>query len=101
MTTKLKLTRMTLTTRDGKEIELSMEEARDLYGQLAELFAPRLAPTVPIVIDRYPPAWAPYQPYWISSPGAADYPHALPYVTCQAASGLHTRYMGEVVVDAA
>ena len=98
MTTKLKLTRINLMTRDGKEIELSMDEARDLYGQLAELFAPRLAPTVPIIIDRYPPpAWAPYQPYWITGPGSADYPQALPYVTCQAASGLHTRYMGEVV----
>lgn len=39
----------------------------------------------------------PYYPHWISSPGSADYPQALPYVTCQAPSGLHTRYMGEVV----
>lgn len=95
--TKLKLTKMMLTTRDGKEIALTMDEARDLYGQLAELFAPRLAPQAPIIIDRYPPAWMPYQPYWISSPSSADFPQSLPYVTCQAPSGLHTRYMGDVV----
>jgi len=97
MSQKLKLTKVMLTRRGGDEIELTIDEARDLYGQLSELFAPRLAPTVPIIIDRYPPAWQPYQPYWISSPSSADYPQNLPYVTSQAPSGLHTRYMGEVV----
>lgn len=97
MTTKLKLTKVMLTRRDGDEIELTIDEARDLYGQLSELFAPRLAPTVPIIIERYPPAWVPYQPHWISSPSTADFPQNLPYVTCQAPSGLHTRYMGDVV----
>ena len=56
MSQKLKLTKVMLTRRGGDEIELTIDEARDLYGQLSELFAPRLAPTVPIIIDRYPPA---------------------------------------------
>jgi hypothetical protein len=96
MEQKLKLTKIVLTPRGGRDVELTINEARDLYMQLAELFAPRLMPTQPVVIDRYPPAWAPYQPFWISSP-SADYPQNLPYVTCQAPSGLHTRYMGDVV----
>lgn len=96
---KLKLTKIVLTPRGGEDVTLTIDEARDLYAQLAELFAPRLPMTTPVIIDRYPPAWAPYQPFWVSSPGSADYPHSLPYVTCQAPSGLHTRYMGDVVKD--
>ena len=99
MATKLKVTRIMLTRRGGDEVELTIDEARDLYNQLAELFAPKLAPLAPIVIERevLPQPWRLYYPHWISSPGSADYPQELPYVTCQAPSGLHTRYMGEVV----
>ena len=97
MSQKLKLTKLVLTPSGGQDVELTMDEARDLYGQLAELFAPRLAPQTPIIIERYPPAWPPYAPHWISSQSAADYPHALPYITCRASSGLLTRYMGEAV----
>lgn len=99
MPTKLNVTKIVLTPRGGQDVTLTIDEARDLYNQLAELFAPKLAPQAPVVIERevWPAPWRPYQPYWLSTPGAADYPTALPYVTCQAPSGLHTRYMGEVL----
>lgn len=99
MATKLNVTKIVLTPRGGQDVTLTIDEARDLYNQLAELFAPKLAPQVPILIERevWPAPWRPYQPYWLSTSGSADFPAALPCVTCLAPSGLHTRYMGEVV----
>ena len=38
MSNKLKLTTIKLETKDGKEIELSLAEAKDLHDQLHELF---------------------------------------------------------------
>lgn len=96
MATKLNVTKIVLTPRGGQDVTLTIDEARDLYNQLAELFAPKLAPQAPIVIERevLPHPWWPYYPSWVISHGSADCPQALPYVTCQAPSGLHTRFMG-------
>lgn len=101
MATKLTVTKIVLTPKDGKDVTLTVEEARDLYNQLAELFAPRLAPQVPIVIERevLPLPWRPYQPYWML--GTPDQPVVQPYVTCSTPSGLQTRYVGDVVDDQA
>lgn len=52
---------------NGKEIELSVEEAKDLKKMLGELFQEKAIPYIPyqppIVIER----WRPYiSPYWSS-----------------------------------
>lgn len=36
---KLRLSEITLTTKDGQYVRLTIDEARDLHAQLAELFA--------------------------------------------------------------
>ena len=99
MPTKLNVTKIVLTPRGGQDVSLTIEEARDLYIQLDELFAPRLAPQAPVLIESegLPQQWRPFCPLWTNSPGSADYPQALPYVTCQAPSGLHTSFMGDEV----
>ena len=38
MSQKLKVTSIALTTADGKRVELTISEARDLHDQLAEMF---------------------------------------------------------------
>lgn len=63
MATKLNVTKIVLTPRGGQDVTLTIDEARDLYNQLAELFAPKLAPQAPIVIERevLPHPWWPYE----------------------------------------
>lgn len=63
------LTKITLTTRAGAEVELTIDEARELYAQLAEVFAPRLPP---IVVERYPQPYWPVGPVWVSSVSGAS-----------------------------
>jgi hypothetical protein len=60
---KLKLTKIEMTTKDGKAVELTLDEARDLHAQLDELFGKKVEyiPSQPIVIDRY--RYRPYR-YW-------------------------------------
>jgi hypothetical protein len=65
MSKKLKLTKIKLETKDGKEVELSMDEAKELHDQLHTLFGDKAAyiPSMPIIIER--DRWLrPYQPYW-------------------------------------
>lgn len=52
---KLKLTKIEMTTKDGKTVELTLDEARDLHSQLEELFGEKVkyVPSTPIIIDRY------------------------------------------------
>lgn len=68
MSNKLKITKIELTTKDGKKVELSLDEAKDLYGQLDELFGVKSAPYTPyspIIIDRtVRPYWELYRPVW-------------------------------------
>lgn len=97
MSQKLKLTLLDLTTKEGANITLTLDEARDLHAQLAELFAPKAAPFAPwpIVIerDRWPTPWAPYAPTWVG-PSTSDPLPMRPYVTCSAPSGLRTQFFG-------
>ena len=59
---KLKLTGIELTTTDGKKVALTLDEARDLHRQLAELFAYKET-----VVYRDPKWWEqPVRPYWYS-----------------------------------
>jgi len=62
MSKKLRLTSITLETKGGKEIELTIDEARELHKQLHELFGTkeRIFPPAPVIIER--DRWAP--PYW-------------------------------------
>ena len=61
MSDKLKIKRLELETASGKEISLTLEEARELHQQLAELFAkPEPVILSPTVIREYPL----YRPRW-------------------------------------
>ena len=50
---KVKIAKIILETKDGK-VELSMDEAKDLYDQLHTLFGSKTTyfPSNPVVIDR-------------------------------------------------
>lgn len=94
----MKLTNITLVTKAGQTVELTINEARDLYEQLAELFGPKYTPSTPIVIERdhwpWPGRW---QPYWYESPTCSP-PGRQWEVTCgvgtKAPSGLEVLYGG-------
>ena len=66
MSRKLKLTKLSLETKDGKQVELSIDEARELHEQLHSLFGEKTTtyiPSAPVIIER--DQWRPpYQPYW-------------------------------------
>ena len=49
MSNKLKLKTIKLETADGKTVELSLAEAKDLHDQLHELFGTKYVPSVPVV----------------------------------------------------
>ena len=74
MSTKLKLTNLELETNDGTKVKLSLDEARELYEQLHELFGNKTVylPGAPVIIDRWrTPYWT--SPYltWTSSQSAS------------------------------
>ena len=87
MSNKLKITKIELTTKDGNKVELSLDEAKDLHGQLDELFGQKSAtyiPYYPIIIDRtVRPWWQPYNPVWGNGT-----------VYCSSNSGLSVGYSG-------
>jgi hypothetical protein len=68
MKEKVQITKIEITTKDGVKIPLSISEARDLHGQLDELFGPKEIknfPYAPIIIDRtIRPYWPEYYPSW-------------------------------------
>ena len=68
---KLKVTGLELETKDGKKVGLTLAEAKDLHGQLDELFGTTVEyrPSHPIYIDRYHPYWN--QP-WITWCGSVS-----------------------------
>ena len=94
---KLKVTSIALTTADGKRVELTISEARDLHDQLAEMFGPKIVNT-PIVIERdhLPTPWRPYSPMWVSDKTADAIPNTY-HIQCRAPSGLRTEFRGESV----
>ena len=63
MSRKLKLTKLELQTNDGKKIELTLDEAKDLHDQLHELFGDKTVyvPGAPVIIER--DRWLP-RPHW-------------------------------------
>ena len=86
MSKKIELSKLTLTTKEGTEVDLTVAEAKDLYEQLRQLFEQKtvVLPSVPIVIERnHWPHWRPYEPMWVTC-GPDDYSR----VTCSAQSGL-------------
>ena len=94
MGNKLKLSKIEITTKDGKTVALSLEEAKDLHAQLDELLGSKtvFVPQTPIVIERERwPYWSPYQPVWCGSTGKTD---DYARVTCTADSGLAVSYCG-------
>lgn len=97
MSNKLKLTTIKLETKDGKAVELSLAEAKDLHDQLHELFGPKFVPQVPIVIERDRP-WPMYPLRWDGPIAAPAYP-GRPTIWCESKcnSGLTLGYGGEAV----
>lgn len=99
MSGKLKITKIELSTKEGKKVELSLEEAKDLHGQLDELFGQKAAPFIPyspIIIDRtVRPYWPGYNPIWYSGVCGSAVPGGLGgAVTCSSNSGLSVSYCG-------
>jgi hypothetical protein len=92
MSKKLKLTSIQLKTKDGEEITLLMDEARELYNQLHELFGDKTTyvPSAPIIIER--DRWLrPYQPYW--QPYCTS-DHGFTQCSIEGKSGLDVTYCG-------
>lgn len=92
MSGKIELSKLTLTTKEGTEVDLTVAEAKDLYEQLRQLFEqkPVFVPSVPIIIERDRwPYWRPYEPIWVSC--CTD---NCTRITCSAQSGLTVSYCG-------
>lgn len=76
---KIKVTSIKIKNTDGKEIELSIEDAKELYIQLRELFGDKqvIIKSEPIIIEQYR-KWHDdwnrpyYYPYWPSTTGKLD-----------------------------
>lgn len=74
MKKKLKITGLKLKTKNGQEVELTLDEAKELHDQLENLFGKEIVyvPSTPIVIERdrwaerYPPH-SPWIPTWYSN----------------------------------
>ena len=105
MSKKLKLTKIELETKDGKKVELSLTEAKELHDQLHDLFGEKYVPSTPIVIerDRYWPN--PYRPYWyyhvtsdaVSSAGAPKHGGLGVQCKLEGNSGLNVTYSGRAL----
>lgn len=98
MDKKLKLTKIILETKDGKTVELSMDEAKELHDQLHTLFGEKTTyiPSNPIYIerDRLSPY---YQQTWCGGGGTAkQLTSNLMDVYCSVTgnSGLEVSYIG-------
>ena len=63
MDNKLKLTRIELQTKNSKKIMLTIDEAKELYQQLDELFGDKdTSSQIPIIFHDYPWPWTyPYR----------------------------------------
>lgn len=97
--TKLRVNALTITTQDGKEINLSLEDAKELYAQLHELFGkPTEHPTTPIYIPyKKPPFEPPYTPMWhttVVPPEVTTTSIVSCEVPCK--GGLSVMYRGDV-----
>lgn len=67
----LKITKLTVSIPSGTDIDLTLDEAKELYDELTNIFGTRTVyvPSSPIIIDRR----GPYNPYWIYSTDSVKY----------------------------
>jgi hypothetical protein len=99
MSKKLKLTKIALETKDGKAVELTIEEAKELHQQLDSLFGEKYLPATPIIIerDRWNP---PFQRHWFDITTALPEPRQGGLdVQCavEGKSGLAVSYFGDAL----
>ena len=84
---EIKLTKITLETADGKSIELTPNEAKELHAQLDALFGEKTqyveSPTPVVIRERWP-----YRgPWWSEPVYGTSHPNRFE-VTCKSDSGL-------------
>jgi len=60
MSDKLRLTTIKLETKDGKAVELTLDEAKELHDQLHDLFGAKYLPSTPVEIERDYYPWRPF-----------------------------------------
>lgn len=100
-TKKLKLTKITLETKDGKQVELTIDEAKELHDQLHALFGEKTTyiPSMPIVIER--DRWhTTFRPYWYGTASKVESPKLGGLdVQCTVSgnSGLSVSYCGDAL----
>lgn len=100
MSDRIRITKIELTTRAGKTVPLSLDEARDLHTQLTELFGPKHLTTVPVIIER--DAWfsprRTWRPWWYDITYSDSTEYQIPRLTtvCDS-SGLTMSYSGEAI----
>lgn len=96
MSKKLKLTKLELETKDGKKVELSIDEAKELHAQLAELFATKttVIPSQPVIIerDRFYPPW---KPVWYSNDRNDQLDKYKVLCSVEGDSGMKVSYCGD------
>lgn len=91
---KIRITTIEISAAGEEPIRLSLDEARDLYAQLRELFGENKPREIIIERDRYPAPWRPYRPYWLDAP--PELPRREPRILCRStATGLAVAYLGE------
>jgi len=101
MSKKLKLTKITLETKDGKQVDLTLDEAKELHDQLHDLFGTKFVPSAQIIIERDRYTWQqPYRQYWYD----VTYKIAVPMnggidVQCkvEGCTGLKATYSGSAI----
>ena len=65
MDKKTKLIKIILETKEGSQVELTIDEAKELHEQLNAIFSQtvKYIPSAPIIINKE--VWPqPYRPYW-------------------------------------
>ena len=80
---KVELTAIEITTESGKT-QLTIDEAKELYRQLHELFGEKVItiPSAPVVVERWP-TWPVYpQIIWTTST-VDPLPQTYPTIICQ------------------
>ena len=89
---KIKIESIKIKTSKGKEIILELEEAKELFDQLKELFGDKTTyvPYSPIIIERWPKIWYD-QPWTITWGTTGDGVHKNHYdIICS--SGMNVSY---------
>ncbi len=71
MTKKLKVKNIEIETSEGDIISMSLDEAKELYSQLCDLFGPNFAPSIPVITESDPRRYSP-RPIWCSAGTSGD-----------------------------